>query len=54
MSWEVPEGRHYPARPADWWYGEHRGVTAGETGHMKSETGELHEPVWDGLRRFRY
>ena len=20
MSWEVPEGRHYPGRPARWWY----------------------------------
>src|SRR5271165_2869936 len=21
MSWEVPEGRHYPAQAARWWYG---------------------------------
>ena len=30
-----------------------QGVKAGETGPMKPETGELHEPVWDGLRRAR-
>ena len=33
---------------------EHTGVGAGETGRVKSETGELDEPLWDGLRRFRY
>ena len=38
MSWEVPEGRHYPARPAGWWY-ENTGVGSERSGHVKSEQG---------------
>ena len=28
MSWEVPEGRHYPAQAARWWYGSSMRSTA--------------------------